>query len=129
MRPQRDPVGPGQCNVWDFPRPAIAELCNAHIRIEHRGIVIAETREAVCTFETSHPPGYYILPHVITPGVLRRAQGSSFCEWKGAAINWDVAIGGVVLPVSAGAILTPAPALPSCVITSLSTPGRSIAAP
>jgi len=98
MRPQRDTGSTGQRSVWDFPRPAIAEPCDAHIRIEHRGIVIAETREAVCTFETSHPPGYYIPPDAIAPGLLRRAEGSSFCEWKGAAVYWDVVIGGVVLP-------------------------------
>ncbi|WP_430388084.1 DUF427 domain-containing protein [Blastomonas fulva] len=98
MRPERDPVGPGQRSVWDFPRPAVAEPCDAHIRIEHRGIVIAETRRSICTFETSHPPSYYIPPEAITPGVLRRAAGSSFCEWKGAAVYWDVVAGGVVLP-------------------------------
>jgi hypothetical protein len=28
---------------------------------------------------------------------LRRASGSSFCEWKGAASYWDVVIGDEVL--------------------------------
>ena len=98
MRPDRDPVSPGQRSVWDFPRPAIAEPCDAHIRIEHHGIVIAETRRSVYTFETSHPPSYYIPPDAIAAGVLRRAAGSSFCEWKGAAAYWDVVIGDIVLP-------------------------------
>lgn len=98
MPPKPDPVLPGQRSVWDFPRPAIAEPCDAHIRIEHRGIVVADTRNAVCTYETSHPPSYYIPPHDIAPGVLRRASGSSFCEWKGAATYWDVVVGDLVLP-------------------------------
>lgn len=98
MRHVRDPVSSAQRSVWDFPRPAIAEPCDAHIRIEHHGIVIAETRSSVCTFETSHPPSNHLPPDVITPGVLRRAAGSSFCEWKGAATNWDVVIGDIVLP-------------------------------
>jgi uncharacterized protein (DUF427 family) len=51
----------------------------------------------VRTIETSHPPTYYIPPADIAPGMLRRAHGSSFCEWKGAAVYWDVVIGGVVL--------------------------------
>lgn len=97
MHPDRDPVGPGQRSVWDFPRPAIAEPCDDHIRIEHAGVVIAETRSSVRTLETSHPPSYYLPPECITPGVLRRAAGSSFCEWKGAASYWDVVIGDIVL--------------------------------
>lgn len=98
MKSDRDPVLPGQRSVWDFPRPAIAEPCDAHVRIEHRGVVIAETRESVCTFETSYPPSYYIPPDAITAGVLRRGEGSSFCEWKGAAVYWDVIVGDIVLP-------------------------------
>jgi uncharacterized protein (DUF427 family) len=98
MHPDRDPVAPGQRSVWDFPRPAISEPCEAHIRIEHAGVVIAETRSSVRTLETSHPPSYYLPPDCIAPGVLRRAAGSSFCEWKGAATYWDVVIGDIVLP-------------------------------
>ncbi len=98
MRPRPDPVGMGQRSVWDFPRPAIAERCAAHVRIEHRGNLIADTRASVCTFETGHPPSYYIPPNAITPGVLRAAAGSSFCEWKGFATYWDVAIDGIILP-------------------------------
>lgn len=97
MPPRPDPVQPGQRSVWDFPRPAIAEPCAAHIRIEHRGVIVAETRNAICTYETSHPPSYYIPPQDIAPGLLRRASGSSFCEWKGAASYWDVVIGDEVL--------------------------------
>ena len=70
----------------------------AHIMIEHLGLIIADTRASIRTLETSHPPSYYIPPDAIAPGVLRRAAGSSFCEWKGTAHYWDVVTGGVVLP-------------------------------
>ncbi len=95
--PERDPVGPGQESVWDFPRPAIAEPTDAHIVIEHNGVTIADTRNAVRVLETSHPPNYYIPPADIADGALRRAGGSSFCEWKGAAKYWDVVAGDDVL--------------------------------
>lgn len=98
MRPRPDPVGPGQVSVWSFPRPAIVEACPARIVIEHRGEAIADTTASVRTLETSHPPSYYIPPGDIAPGVLRRAAGSSFCEWKGHAVYWDVVIGDLVLP-------------------------------
>lgn len=96
-RPRPDPAGPGQVSVWDFPRPAIAQPTPAHILIEHRGLIIADSRSAVRTLETSHPPSYYIPRADIAPGVLRRATGSSLCEWKGVASYWDVVIDDAVL--------------------------------
>lgn len=98
MWPDPDPVRPGQESVWDFPRPAIAEPTTAHVVIEHLGVRIADTRASIRTLETSHPPSYYIPRGDILDGVLRRADGTSFCEWKGAAVYWDVVVDGVVLP-------------------------------
>ncbi|MDN2583937.1 DUF427 domain-containing protein [Aquibium sp. ELW1220] len=98
MTRRGDPVGPGQESVWSYPRPAIAEPSACHIVIEHGGRRIAETRSAVRTLETSHPPSWYIPPADIAPGVLRRAAGTSPCEWKGAAIYFDVVAGDTVLP-------------------------------
>lgn len=88
----------GQESVWAFPRPAVAEATSAHVVIRHRGLVVADTRRAIRTLETSHPPSYYIPRDDLAPDSLRPAGGGSFCEWKGAALYWDVAIGDVVLP-------------------------------
>ena len=98
MRPLPDPASPGQISVWSFPRPAIAEQSGAHIVIEHRGTVVADTSRSVRTLETSHPPSYYIPRADIASGVLRRASGSSFCEYKGTAMYWDVVLGNTILP-------------------------------
>jgi len=98
MPPTPDPIAPGQESVWSYPRPAIAEPTAAHIVIQHGGLVVAETRRAVRTLETSHPPTYYIPIADIRAGALRRAPGSSFCEWKGDAIYWDVVLDMEVLP-------------------------------
>ena len=98
MRPRPDPVGPGQESVWHYPRPPIAEPTPSRVMIEHEGQVIADTRASVRTLETSHPPTYYLPQDDIAEGVLRRAAGSSFCEWKGHAIYWDVVLGDLVLP-------------------------------
>ncbi len=97
MRPRPDPVGPGQESVWSYPRPAVAEPSPAHIVIELRGVILADTRASIRTLETSHPPSYYIPPADIAPGVLRRAEGSSFCEWKGWATYWDVVTEDLVI--------------------------------
>jgi uncharacterized protein (DUF427 family) len=97
VRATPDPAGAGQESVWAYPRPAVAEPTSAHVRIEHRGHVIADTRTAIRTLETSHPPSYFIPPADVAPGILRRAVGSSFCEWKGVAAYWDVVLGDCVL--------------------------------
>ncbi|MBB4153972.1 uncharacterized protein (DUF427 family) [Sphingomonas jinjuensis] len=97
MRPSPDPVRPGQESVWDYPRPAVAVASDRHVRIEHRGIVVADTRRPVRTLETSHPPSWYIPPADITPGVLIPSDRRSFCEWKGPAVYWHLEVAGVRL--------------------------------
>lgn len=97
MRPRPDPVGPGQESVWRFPRPALAEPSGRHVRIEHRGTLVADTSAAVRTLETSHPPSWYVPPSDIGAGLLHASDQRSFCEWKGYAVYWHLAVGGVLL--------------------------------
>ena len=97
MTVARDPVLPGQTSVWDFPRPAIAERCARHVRIEHRGHLLADTRVSVRTLETSHPPSYYIPPDDVVMALLRRSTHRSFCEWKGDAVYYDLVVDGETL--------------------------------
>lgn len=109
MRSHPESPGPGQESVWDYPRPAIAEPTEAHIVIEHCGRIVVDTRSSVRTLETSHPPSYYIPCADIAAGFLRRAAGSSFCEWKGAATYWDVVIDHMVLARVGWSYATPTP--------------------
>lgn len=97
MKPTPYLAAKGQESVWAYPRPAIAEASKAHILIRHAGLIVAETRASIRTLETSHPPSYYIPRAAIAPGILRRTSESSLCEWKGAAVYYDVVIGGIVL--------------------------------
>jgi uncharacterized protein (DUF427 family) len=75
----------------------VAELSARHLKIVHRDVIVAETRRAVRTLETSHPPSYYFPPDDIAPSVLRLSRRRSFCEWKGEAIYFDVVVGGETL--------------------------------
>lgn len=109
MKPKPDPVGPGQQSVWTYPRPAIAEPSARHVRIAHCGIVIADTRAAVRTLETSHRPSWYLPPADIDRRVLRRSDRRSFCEWKGEAIYWHVDLGGTLLRDVAWSYPNPTP--------------------
>lgn len=91
--PEPDPLRPGQESVWDYPRPAIAEPTQRHIRIVHKRLVLADSRAAWRTLETSHPPSYYIPQEHIAMAHLRPNPARSLCEWKGQAVYWDVVIG------------------------------------
>jgi uncharacterized protein (DUF427 family) len=93
MRPERIEPGPGQESVWDYPRPPRLEDCAKRIQIVYNGVVIADTTNAKRVLETSHPPVYYLPPADIVLAHLVRADGSSFCEWKGAARYFDVVVG------------------------------------
>lgn len=92
MRPVPDPVGPGQTSVWSFPRPAIAEPSRALVVIRHAGLTIAETRRAWRVVETSHPPSWYLPPDAVAPGLLMPSERRSWCEWKGMARYWHLAL-------------------------------------
>jgi uncharacterized protein (DUF427 family) len=102
-----DPVGRGQESVWTFPRPSIAQPSARHLRIEHRGGVVAETRRAIRTIETSHPPTYYFPLEDVDAVVTRLPRSGSFCEWKGAAVYFDVSIAGTTVPEAAWSYPTP----------------------
>ena len=99
--PGRDPVGPGQESVWDYPRPPSAEVTPRRVVVELGGQVVADTTRAVRVCETSHPPVYYVPREDVVPGVLARGQGASWCEWKGTATYWDAVVGGVRHPAVA----------------------------
>jgi uncharacterized protein (DUF427 family) len=104
-----DPCGPGQESVWSYPRPAIAEPTTAHILVRLGGAIVADTRRAVRTLETSHPPSYYIPYGDIAPDALLAVGGSSFCEWKGHARYFDVNMGSELRSAAAWSYLDPTP--------------------
>lgn len=93
MRPRPIEPGPGQESVWDYPRPPRLERVSKHIRVEFGGVTIADSRRAKRVLETSHPPVYYIPEEDISMENLARGSGTSFCEWKGQAVYYDVVAG------------------------------------
>ncbi len=88
-------------SVWDYPRPPRLEPALRHLRVVHGGKVIAETRRGLRILETSHPPVYYVPPEDVAMDVLLLSKrGSTFCEFKGSASYWDLALEG--MPILAG---------------------------
>jgi uncharacterized protein (DUF427 family) len=94
--PTPDKVGPGQESVWDYPRPPRLETFAGSITIELGGQTVASTDRAWRVLETSHPPTYYVPAAAFHDGVLRAAEGSSWCEWKGVASYYDLVSGAHV---------------------------------
>jgi uncharacterized protein (DUF427 family) len=81
-------------SVWDYPRPPRVEPAKAPVRVRFAGRVIADSGRALRVLETSHPPVYYIPQEDIQMEYLSPAPGSSFCEFKGQAVYWTVAVEG-----------------------------------
>ena len=73
-------------------------MTSRHVVVELGGRALADTLRAVRVCETSHPPVFYVPVEDIAPGVLQRAAGSSWCEWKGAATYWDAVVDGRRVP-------------------------------
>jgi len=81
------------------------------VRIVLGGTTIADSAHALRVLETSHPPTIYVPPADIAPGALRKAAGSSLCEWKGRASYYDVVGGdGTVAERAAWTYHDPVPA-------------------
>ena len=83
--------GPGQESVWDYPRPPALVVCDSLVSIGSPDRPLAETRHALRVLETASPPTYYLPPESIDWARLVRADGRSFCEWKGEATYWALA--------------------------------------
>ena len=79
------------------------------IVVELGGRVVADTVRAVRVCETSHPPVYYVPREDVADGVLERAEGSSWCEWKGAATYWDAVVDGRRVPAGRLVLRGPEP--------------------
>ena len=109
-RPHRIEPGPGQESVWDYPRPPRLERTDRHLRVEHRGRVLADTRQGWRVLETSQPPAYYLPPGDVDMDLLVPSSARSACEWKGVATYLDLALDGERVPGVAWRYPEPAPA-------------------
>jgi uncharacterized protein (DUF427 family) len=93
-RSRRRAPAPSQESVWDYPRPPRLEPVTARLAVVLGGETVAATTRGYRVLETSHPPNYYFPLGDVAPGVLERAGGRSFCEFKGRAHYYTVRGGG-----------------------------------
>jgi uncharacterized protein (DUF427 family) len=78
-------------SVWDYPRPPAVEPSARRARVEHGGVVVADSERALRVLETSQPPGIYFPPDDVRMDLLERHGQLTVCEWKGQAHYWTVA--------------------------------------
>lgn len=87
--------------MWDYPRPPRLEHVARRVAVRLGGELIVDTTDVVRVLETSHPPVYYLPIDAFADGALTDGEGTSFCEFKGAARYLDVRGGALVRPRAA----------------------------
>ncbi len=66
---------------------------NRGLRVTVAGIPLVDTAETVILFETALRPRLYVHPSLVRTALLRRSDTSSYCNYKGYATYWNVAVG------------------------------------
>lgn len=109
MAHKRDPVGPGQESVWDYPRPPRLEPTSRRVEVRFAGVTVADTTRAFRVLETSHPPAFYIPRADCACGHLVPVDRASWCEWKGQASYLSVEVDDRVAQAAAWFYADPTP--------------------
>lgn len=91
------PPGPDQESVWDYPRPPRVDPVPERVVVEHSGSVLVDTTEARRIVETAGGPVVYVPPSAVLPGALRENDHVTLCEWKGAAVHFDLVLPGAAM--------------------------------
>ncbi len=99
---------PGQESAWAYPRPPRVEPSRRHVVVVFAGEVIADSTRALRVLETSHPPVYYVPPEDCRRACYLPTSDESFCEFKGVARYFDLAVGGRVARLAAWSYPSPA---------------------
>ncbi len=90
--PDLEPVGAHQESVWDYPRPPVLVPAPAAIQVMLGDVVIAESEAALEVKETAGAPVPYIPPAEVRTEWFEANGRVSVCEWKGAAVSYDLAL-------------------------------------
>lgn len=90
-----EPVADGQESVWDYPRPPAVREVPDRIRVVHQGHLIADSWSSRAIVETAGAPVYYVPPVDVRTDWLQETNDVSVCEWKGAAVYFDLAVGDI----------------------------------
>ncbi len=84
---------PATESVWDYPRPPKVEPDERRVIVKAADRTLADTTRAVRVLETSHPPVFYLPDTDVDFTLLVPSPHTTFCEYKGRAVYWDVQAG------------------------------------
>jgi uncharacterized protein (DUF427 family) len=65
-----------------------------HVRVEHAGVTLAETRRPFVLFETGLPVRYYFPAEDVRMDLLAPSPTITTCAYKGQASYWSARVGG-----------------------------------
>jgi uncharacterized protein (DUF427 family) len=85
---------PGQESVWDYPRPPRVVPEPRELLVRAQAATVARSRRGVRVLETASPPTFYLPPEDMRLALLEPGAGSSWCEWKGEARYFTLALDG-----------------------------------
>ncbi len=88
-----EPVGPGEMSVWDFPRPPEVREVFDRVRVEWCGHTVADSDKARMIVETSGAPVIYFHADYCNLPLIFHSGYVTLCEWKGAAVHFDLVDG------------------------------------
>lgn len=106
---EREPVGPGQESVWDYPRPPRIETVPERIRVFVSGTTVADSTGAIRVLETAGPPVYYVPADNVRRDLLEASDHTSYCEWKGTANYKSLRLGERWIPNACWQYANPSP--------------------
>jgi uncharacterized protein (DUF427 family) len=69
---------------------------NRGLRVAVAGTVLVDTTDTVIVFETSLAPRLYVDPALVRSDLLRPSDTTSYCNYKGYATYWSLAIDDTV---------------------------------
>jgi uncharacterized protein (DUF427 family) len=67
------------------------------LRVSVAGTTLVDTDDTVIVFETALDARLYVDPALVRTDLLRPSQTSSYCNYKGFASYWSVAVGDTVV--------------------------------
>jgi uncharacterized protein (DUF427 family) len=79
------------------------------LRVRVADTTVVDTTDTVIVFETALAPRLYVRPEHVRTDLLSPSATTSYCNYKGEAAYWSVAVGGTVIEDAAWAYPDPLP--------------------
>lgn len=105
----REPAGPGEESVWDYPRPPRVEHSERHIEVVFNGVKIADSRRTKRVLETAGAPVFYIPRDDVKLEYFVETPRNTYCEWKGSATYYTITLSEKTAHNAAWTYLEPLP--------------------